>query len=141
MFLYKSDVGSMLEVQPERMSQVLQRSGALASQNIKESSFGIVMQVDGLIKGLLPVCSTVGYTHVLGSYSTYDSSEQAHHDVVREMLEMLISELPGPTASARVALCDVSVFAQCGFALSSSSAQEAQMTFCMPTTAPARVNV
>ena len=76
------------------------------------------------------VLSHSGYMHGLGKF-----------ELVREMLEMLISELPGPTASARVALCDVSVFAQCGFALSSSSAQEAQMTFCMPTTAPARVNV
>ena len=141
MFLYKSDVRSMHVLQPERMSQVLQRSGALAAQNIKESSYGVVMQVDGVIRGLLPVCCTDCHTHVLGAYSAYNSPEQAHDDVVREMLEMCISELPMPTASARVALSDVSVFAQCGFVVSSSSAQEAQMTFCMPTTAPARVNV
>jgi len=139
MFLYKSDIGSMLVVQPERMSQVLQRSSGLASQNIKESSFGVVMQVDGLIKGLLPVRLAVGFTHVLGSYSVFDSSEPAHDDVVREMLEMLLSELPGPTASARVALCDVAVFSQCGFVVRSSTAHEAQMTFCMP--APARASV
>ena len=141
MFLYKSDIGSMLAVQPERLAQVLQRSGKLASQNVKESSFGVVMQVDGLIKGLLPVCAAVGYTHVLGTYSAYDSSEPAHEDVVREMLEMLLSELPGPTASARVALGDVPVFSQCGFVVSSATAHEAQMTFCMPVTAPARVSV
>jgi hypothetical protein len=141
MFLYKSDVASMLLVQPERMSQVLLRSGALAAQSIKEASYGVVMQVDGIILGLLPVVSTGCYTHVLGSHSVYLSSEQAHQNVLREMLEMMLSELPGPTASARVNLCDVRVFEQCGFVVVTSSENEAQMTFCMPTTERARVNV
>ena len=132
MFLYKSDVGMILTLQPARMSHVLHRSGAAAAKQIADASYGVVMQVDGVISGVLPVCVRAAGPHVLGAYSEHNSSDLAHCAVVREMLEMFLSELDGPAASAQVSSCDVPVFAQCGFVPGSSCAHTTHMDFCMP---------
>ena len=127
MFLYKSDVSSMRALQPKRMHKVLARSGATAEQNVRDASYGVVMQIDGHIVGVLAVSETAGVPHVLGAYSAHEPCETAHRNVVREMLEMHLSELSGALATATVLKHDVSVFEQCGFVVESSSDLSALM--------------
>jgi len=47
MFLYKSDVSVMHTINPARMARVIHESGAQAAQVILESSYGVVLQVNG----------------------------------------------------------------------------------------------
>jgi hypothetical protein len=58
--------------------------------------------------------------------------EQAHSDVVREMVEMLVHELEAPAVGANVLSDDVRVFEQCGFVLVSSSPGESHMLHTRP---------
>ena len=135
MFLYKSDVSTMHLLQPKRMVNVLGRCGPAAVQNVKQASYGVVMQIDGHIVGVLAVSETAGVPHVLGAYSTHEPREPAHRDVVREMLEMLLSELPGALATATVLEHDEGVFEQCGFFVESSSPLSVRMALRAPQTA------
>ena len=135
MFVYKSDVSTLRALQPQRMQQVLGRSGAAAVQNVKDASYGVVVQTDGHIVGVLAVSETAGLPHVLGAYSAHEPCEQAHRDVVREMLEMLLSELHGALATATVPTGDICVFEQCGFVVESFSDACALMAIRAPGTA------
>jgi len=135
MFVYKPDVSTLRALQPQRMQQVLGRSGAAAVQNVKDASHGVVVQTDGQIVGVLAVSDTAGVPHVLGAYSAHDPCEQAHQCVVREMLEMLLSELSGALMTAKVPTGDVCVFEQCGFVVESFSDACALMAIRAPGTA------
>jgi len=135
MFLYKSDVSTLRALQPQRMQNVLGRSGAAAVQNVRDASYGVVMQINGRIVGVLAVSETAGLPHVLGANSAHEPCEQAHRDVVRKMLEMLLSELLGALTTATVPTGDVCVFDQCGFVVESSSDASALMAIRAPGTA------
>jgi len=135
MFVYKCDVSTLRALQPQRMQKVLGRSGAAAVQNMKDASYGVVVQTDGHILGVLAVSETAGVPHVLGAYSAHEPCEQAHRCVVREMLEMLLSELSGARMTATVPTGDVCVFEQCGFVVESLSEASALMALRAPGTA------
>jgi len=115
MFLYKCDVSALHAVNPQRMARVVRESGASAAAAIQAAAYGVVLQVDGLIVGVLPVREAEGGPVVTGAFSAHQRTEHVHSDVVREMLEMLVTELEAPAASAEVLADDVRVFEQCGF--------------------------
>jgi hypothetical protein len=137
MFLYKSDVSMLRVLQPARMQDVMNNSFGAAEKNIKHATYGVVMQVDGKIVGVMSVGVVNDISHVTGAYSIHPESSLAHRDVVREMLEMFIVELGGKTAVARVVETRVDasrtaeIFTQCGFVMRSSTTGEIQLDYGM----------
>jgi len=132
MFLYKCDVSSLHAVNPSRTARVLAGHGARAAELISAASYGVVLQVDGQIVGLLPVSEAAGVLMVSGAFSRYPRTEHAHSDIVREMLELLVHELEAPAVGALVLSDDVRVFEQCGFVLVSSGPGESHMLHTRP---------
>jgi len=114
------------------MARVVRESGARAAEVISAAAYGVVLQVDGLIVGVLPVSEAEGGPVVTGAFSAHQRTEQAHSDVVREMLEMLVNELEAPAAGAEVQASDVWVFEQCGFVVASASPHVTHMLHTRP---------
>ena len=138
MFLYKSDVSMLRVLQPARMQQVMNNSAHVAEKNIKHATYGVVMQIDGKIVGLLPVCVVDDMSHVTGAYTSHQENFSSHNDVVREKLEMFIGELGDKPAMASVAVTAIGnashpadIFLQCGFVMKSSTKDEMLLNFGM----------
>lgn len=85
-------------LQPGRMTAVISGSGPAAESTIKYATYGVVMQVDGKIVGLMPVHVKDCVHHITGMYSSNQASSPAHRGVVLEMLDMLLGELGGASA-------------------------------------------
>jgi len=121
-----------------RMQHVMTNSGSAAESNTKHATYGVVMQIDGKMVGLMPVSlkdgvshitvSHITVSHITGTYSSHKESSPAHRDVGREMLEMLIGDLGGGNAVAEFDISAKSgastspdLYIQCGIVLRNST--------------------
>ena len=135
MYLYKTDVATLCALQPDRFTQLLSHNPCLASQHVKEATYGVVEQREGHIVSVLPVVVLNNVSTVLGTYTSYGSNKVDHRNSMRGMLELFIAELAGQTARVSV---DVPIasdldsmmafYMQCGFGEESRSACQVHLS-------------
>jgi len=111
MLVYKTDIGSLVLLQPHRFAHFGRLSELL--RDAKKASYGVVCQRAQQVVAILPVrVSTDALTHTLrplytgevfvsaSEASDYYTSRQCH----TEMLQLVLEELGGASAAVKVPL-------------------------------------
>ena len=134
MYVYKTDVATILCLRPRQMMEVLRTSSGLVSeQGVREASYGVICQEEMVVCGVAHVTIDEG-VHVIGGICT--KASHRHQGVGALMLELLTHELQG--ASARTLIrCDnqshdrvVSFYETRNFRVSSRSHTHTNLEFC-----------
>jgi len=127
MFLYKTDVASLIALRPSCFQLLLDLKNKIASHTLHKATYGVVYQCDGLICGVIPVEVSDDVSTVLGIYTSHMNHE-AHHDTVREMLDHFTTELTESQALMSVKVPTsteeentLRYYTQCGFVEQSRS--------------------
>lgn len=93
MYVYKTDVATVMCVRPEYIAEVLHASSGLVSeQGVRDSSYGVLCQVDKVLCGIAYVTIEQD-VHVIGGMCTKPSHR--HQGIGSRMLEELTYELKG----------------------------------------------